>query len=469
MKIKLKMITDWLNKESLFFPTYNDCIDEESLNKMFSHLYQKECFKEEIKNDPYALNNNSKSPKNQIINTNNTFKDENWNNLLFSKKENINEEEDDSKNVYFINNKQYEEKSKNEKVLLFEDSELLSSELLTPKKNNRMNKKSLNNDKALKNNLILSNKYDKNVKLIKHKRGPYKKKKLLSDKINFEDKCFPFKLGKGIINITTKFNYTDIYENNDISSYELSDEKTHEEFNSNSHNINRVNNISVSENDLYLMKFITKKYYYSENGRRKKVKKKRKYKSDIIRKKIKSRFHKSLKNIINENLKKAGSKMLFDCLPQCFIGNISILLNSKCFELTYKELLLTDFASELNNYRHTPKDNKKYLKNIKVLKYLEQNPEISQKSGFNIIKNLKYKDILNNYFISAEFEQSLNKLKTENETQEYIQSYIYRAKNYVKFYSNCHDNFQIEPNNEDKKNDEFEIDNENLLFFDYNI
>ena len=109
------------------------------------------------------------------------------------------------------------------------------------------------------------------------------------------------------------------------------------------------------------------------------------------------------------------------------------------------------------------------MKNIKVLKYLEQNPEISQKSGFNIIKNLKYKDILNNYFISAEFEQSLNKLKTENETQEYIQSYIYRAKNYVKFYSNCHDNFQIEPNNEDKKNDEFEIDNENLIFFDYNI
>ena len=35
---------------------------------------------------------------------------------------------------------------------------------------------------------------------------------------------------------------------------------------------------------------------------------KRKYKPDDIRKKIKARFHKSIKNIINDNLRKAGSK-----------------------------------------------------------------------------------------------------------------------------------------------------------------
>lgn len=34
------------------------------------------------------------------------------------------------------------------------------------------------------------------------------------------------------------------------------------------------------------------------------MKKKRKYKPDDIRKKIKARFHKLIKNIINENLKK---------------------------------------------------------------------------------------------------------------------------------------------------------------------
>ena len=445
------MITDCLHKEKLFFPIDNDCLDVDSLNQIFSHLYQKEYIKEEIINIPYTFNNNSKLISNNSINN---CKDENLSKSFFTKKENINEEEVDSNLLYFVNNKKCDEKFKN--VLFFEDSSQL------PKKNKKTNKKCLNKiinkhsdislfkneiinevkekEKTQINNLKLSNKCDKFSKTIKYKRGPYKKRKLFSDKINFEDKCFPFKLGKGVINITTKFNYdlseTGIHDNNNISSCELTDEKTHEDLNSN------VNNI---KNDLYLMRFITKKYYYSENGRRKKVKKKRKYKADIIRKKIKSRFHKSLKNIINNNLKKAGSKMLFECLPQSFIGNISILLNSKCLELTYKELILTDFASELINYRHTPKDNEKYMKNLKVLKYLEQNPEISQKSGFNIIKNLKYKDILNNYFISAEFEQSLNKLKIENETQEYIQSYIYRAKNYVKFYSNCHDNFQIQP------------------------
>lgn len=37
---------------------------------------------------------------------------------------------------------------------------------------------------------------------------------------------------------------------------------------------------------------------------KKKKKKKRKYKPDDIRKKIKVRFHKQIKNIINENLKR---------------------------------------------------------------------------------------------------------------------------------------------------------------------
>ncbi len=39
-------------------------------------------------------------------------------------------------------------------------------------------------------------------------------------------------------------------------------------------------------------------------------------KVDDIRKKIKLRFHKIVKHIINENLKKAGSKKFFDNLPQ---------------------------------------------------------------------------------------------------------------------------------------------------------
>ena len=47
---------------------------------------------------------------------------------------------------------------------------------------------------------------------------------------------------------------------------------------------------------------------------------------------------------------------------------------------------------------------------------------------------MKYKDLLTNYFISKEFEDSLNDLKNE-ESQEYIQSYMYHAKNYIQFYT----------------------------------
>ena len=110
----------------------------------------------------------------------------------------------------------------------------------------------------------------------------------------------------------------------------------------------------------------TKKYFIAENGKKRRIKKKRKFKSDDIRKKIKSRFHKTFKNIINENLKKAGSKKLFDFFPQCFIGNVSKKVNSACLDLTYKELLLKDFISETtkDDYAHKNPDYKKYKKNL---------------------------------------------------------------------------------------------------------
>ena len=63
------------------------------------------------------------------------------------------------------------------------------------------------------------------------------------------------------------------------------------------------------------------------------MKKKRKYKSDDIRKKIKVRFHKVLKNKINESLKNAGSTELFSFLPQFFISNISKKFNYHEFRI----------------------------------------------------------------------------------------------------------------------------------------
>lgn len=184
-------------------------------------------------------------------------------------------------------------------------------------------------------------------------------------------------------------------------------------------------------------KFYTKKYSIKENGKIGKIPKRRKFKSDNIHKKIKSRFHKELKNILNKNLKKCGSKKFFDYLPQCFISNVSKITNSKYLNLTYKELLSIDFQKNLNSddcitnkFAHN-----KYLKNIEILNYLEQNPEISKLSGFSAIKDKKYKELLENYFNSSQFEKSILKLKKEKESSEYIIKYITKAKNYVDFYA----------------------------------
>lgn len=313
-------------------------------------------------------------------------------------------------------------------------------------KNNELQKRDLLGKKIKRNKIMTSN-----IK-VSIKRGPYKRKNLGNIELNLDDKCFPFKKGKGIINLTSKFNYEMLQENKDNNNYDnnisslTTPNDNFDRYKEESENVSNLNlnlnekNLQNCVNELYLMKFVTKKFFISENGRKKTVKNKRKYKGDIIRKKIKSRFHKSIKNIINDNLKKAGSEFFFDFLPQCFIGNTSKKLNKTCLEMTYKELLSTDFYSDLCktmlNYKNELIDKNKFNKNKCTLEYLKNNPEISKKSGFDYIKDMKYKTLLNNYFISKEFEDSLHQVKEENEAPEYIQFYIYRAKNYVNFYNN---------------------------------
>lgn len=337
--------------------------------------------------------------------------------------------------------------------------------------NNEAKKEELLGKKIKRNKIITSS---SNIK-VSIKRGPYKRKFLENIELNLDDKCFPFKSGKGIINITSKFNYEKLQENKNSNNYnnminnssfisnDNFDRNKDEGENSNLNlNLNEQN-LENCVNDLYLMKFITKKFVISENGRKKTVKNKRKYKGDIIRKKIKSRFHKSIKNIINENLKKAGSEFFFDFLPQCFIGNTSKKLNKTCLEMTYKELLSTDFYSDLCkamlNYKNEQIDKNKFNKNKFTLEYLQNNPEISKKSGFDYIKDMKYKTLLNKYFISKEFEESLHQVKEENEAPEYIQLYIYRAKNYVNFYNNYkYEKKSLESNEIEDNDDDYDED-----------
>ena len=269
------------------------------------------------------------------------------------------------------------------------------------------------------------------------KRGPYKKKEKAVEKISTENKFFPFSTGKGVFN---NFNIdASAYEENEINEEEeeFDLEKNLDKNEENVYSNEQINSINYNS----LLKFKAKKYFILTNGKKKRMKKKRKFKPDDIRKKIKARFHKIIKNIINENLKKAGSKEFFDFLPQSFIGNVSKRLNYNVMDFTYKDILSTNFNSEKKNDSPNIKvDNTKFIRNQKVLKYLEVNPEISKRAGFDIVQNMKYKDLLNLYFNSAQFENSIIQLKAENECDQYIEEYIYRAKTYLKFFNSFDNN-----------------------------
>ena len=72
--------------------------------------------------------------------------------------------------------------------------------------------------------------------------------------------------------------------------------------------------------------------------------------------------------------------------------------------------------------------------NINQLKDELMNPEIAKRSGFDIISQMTYCDLITEYFNSIEFERSIERLKMENESEEYIREYCLKAKHYVKFF-----------------------------------
>ena len=240
------------------------------------------------------------------------------------------------------------------------------------------------------------------------KRGPYKKKKKEIIKTKTDDKCFPFVSGNRFI----KSNNFECTMDENIKKKEK-------------------NELTILKNN-----FIVKHYHKATKGKIKKIEKPRKFKSDDIRKKIKVNFHKELKNIINRNLKKAGSEVLLSFLPQSFLSNISKKLNHKYMNSTYEEILSLDFTKFQIKVRNLEIEQKQYIKNLDLLNYLEKNPQISKNSGFDVIKKMKYRDLLNAYFESKEFENSISQLRNKKETDDYINTYILLSKNYINYFSN---------------------------------
>ena len=158
-------------------------------------------------------------------------------------------------------------------------------------------------------------------------------------------------------------------------------------------------------------------------------KRKRKENSDNIRKKIKSRFIKSLIKFNNEKLKNAGSKKYFSSLPYSFVCNITKGKNRDMFNKTFKELFSTNFGT------NRKADLKSYENNRDVLEYLENQKDISQKSNYNCYKNLKFYQIFEEYLRSQEFENEIERIKLDEEEDVYIYRYIKLACNLNKYFS----------------------------------
>ena len=155
----------------------------------------------------------------------------------------------------------------------------------------------------------------------------------------------------------------------------------------------------------------------------------RKYKSDSIRKKIKSRTLKKVKNIINIEIKKAGIALCFDYFPQTFVSNIRVDVNKRVLNYNLKELFSTDFGG-------ISKDKEKLRNNIGVLKCLEEHPLISNTALYDILFKCSFRKILEDYFSSDNLKNDIEKLREEGEDEEYVKKYEYLAKNFVKFYDN---------------------------------
>ena len=232
--------------------------------------------------------------------------------------------------------------------------------------------------------------------------------------IKYDKKYFPFSQGIGLDKCLEKLGYSVKY----ISPFEIN-----------------LLPLSLVHKNINQAKFNIIDFSKNRKGKIKKSKKKRKYKPDDVRKKIKSKFHKSIKNVINENLQKARSKKLFDFFPQYFLSNITIKLNNKALNYTFEELIKMDIASDILGQNKTEIDKEKYYRNLDVLDYLEHNRAICEISLFNKIRNMRYIDLLNAYFSSKEFEESIIELHNKKERIEYLEEYINKSLNYVHFFS----------------------------------
>ena len=204
--------------------------------------------------------------------------------------------------------------------------------------------------------------------------------------------------------------------------------------------INSINNKNKQTKKIFKIDYNEKDDSIKLIGKKRNKKRKRGEKPDGIRKKLKSRFHKIFTEKLNGYLKAVNSEKKFCLMPQIFISNIAIKQNKEAMNMKLKDLFRKNFVEDYKEYKpkYIKASNDKYLKNLNTLDYLEKNIDIQEKSKFNIIGEMKYFEILEEFFYSEEFEDTVI-AESKKKPLEYVKDYVKKARTYVKFFlfSNC--------------------------------
>ena len=249
-------------------------------------------------------------------------------------------------------------------------------------------------------------------------------------------------------NISTPFFYDEITNENLVQKNKNSSINTKTKKNEQRKDIFR----EVYENHFYifspgesdnhirnLIKLISENNIDVNSSKKGSKRKKRKFDLDNIRKKIKGRFLKTLKNTLNEKLVYAGSKHLFDFCPQMFVSNITKKGNRGVLNKTFREFFFMDFIEGKNKVNQI--NSQRCRENKNVIIYLEKNKTLSEKIGYEFFRNMKYYEIYNEYLNSKEFEDDIIELKhieskkAQSDNEDYIKQYINLALNLNDFFS----------------------------------
>ena len=163
--------------------------------------------------------------------------------------------------------------------------------------------------------------------------------------------------------------------------------------------------------------------------KRLRVRKPRKYNNDNIRIKIKRGFlNVALIKKLNNILKNIASNQKFVKFPHSFIKDVNKGRNMRIMNITLREI----FEKE-EIYKDINKNSRgNYLHNLKVVK----SEEIKTSDEFDKIVNKTFKELYEEYINSDEFKiEEINNLKMKKMDDEYIQKYLYLAREFIDFFN----------------------------------